>query len=239
MKRSALTSAVLALALTASACGSSDDEAADTTIADAMDQADDAMAMDDGDMDDPDHSSMDEMDMDDSDMDDSDMDDNSMDDMDEMDEMDMSAMEMGDASATRADAIDDAALASGDFVLLDTRPQGYDDAAGSAWIARHTNGTTVTIELSGLTPNTDFISHVHAEACSVNGGAHFQFEVGGTEMPPNEIHLAFTSDVDGNGVMTAENDQVAGMDAVAFVVHPADLIDNKIGCVDFVDVDPS
>jgi len=57
-------------------------------------------------------------------------------------------------------------------------------------------------------------------------------------MPPNEIHLAFTSDDGGNGFMTAENHQIAGLDAVAFVVHPADLIDNKLACVDFVELEP-
>lgn len=147
------------------------------------------------------------------------------------------AMNMGDASATRADEVAGAALATGDFVLLDTRPQGFDSTTGTAWIARHPGGTTVTVELENLTPNTEFISHVHANTCENNGGDHYQFEVGGSETPPNEIHLAFTSDADGNGFMTAENSQIAGLEAVAFVVHPADLIDNKIACVDFAETE--
>lgn len=142
------------------------------------------------------------------------------------------AMNMGDPTATRADQVDGADLASGEFVLLDTRPQGFDDVTGTAWIARHDGGTTVTIELAGLQPDTEYISHVHADTCAANGGAHYQFEVGGSELPPNEIHLAFTSDRDGRGFMTAENDRVAGAEAVALVVHPQDLIDNKIACVD-------
>ena len=59
--------------------------------------------------------------------------------------------------------------------------------------------------------------------------------VRGAVMPPNEIHLAFTSDDDGNGFMTAEHHDVAGIEAVAFVVHPAEFIDNKVACVDFVE----
>lgn len=156
-------------------------------------------------------------------------------DMDDMEDMDMSAMNMGDPAATRADAVDGAALASGDLILLETRPAGYDDTAGSAWIARHGAGTTVTVELSGLLPDTAYISHLHADVCANSGGDHYQFEVGGSEMPPNEIHLAFTSDADGNGFMTAESDRIAGLEAVAFVVHPVELIENKIGCVDFVE----
>ena len=158
---------------------------------------------------------------------------------DAMDDMDMADMNMGDPDATPADDVDGAVLARGDYVLLDTRPAGYDDVAGSAVIARHDGGTTVTTELTGLLPDVDYISHVHAQACDDdNGGPHYQFEVGGSEFPPNEIHLAFTSDPDGNGFMTAENDQIAGVDAVSLVVHPAEFIDNKAACVDFVEDDP-
>ncbi len=111
-----------------------------------------------------------------------------------------------------------------------------DVPAGTAVIARSPQGTTITTELTGLLPNVDYISHAHAKACTDdNAGPHYQFEVGGSEFPPNEIHLAFTSDNDGNGFMTAENAQIAGTDAVAFVVHPTEFIDNKVACVDFVE----
>jgi hypothetical protein len=154
-------------------------------------------------------------------------------DMDDADHMDMN---MGDADATPADDVARASLARGEFVLMDTRPAGYDDVAGTAVIARHTAGTTVTTELTGLEPNVEYISHVHAQACADgNAGDHYQFEIGGDTAPPNEIHLAFTSDNDGNGFMTAENDQIAGVDAVSFVVHPTEFIDNKVACVDFIE----
>ncbi len=153
--------------------------------------------------------------------------------------MDMAAMNMGDADAAPADEIEGAALAKGDYQLLDTRPAGYDDVAGTAVIARSNRGTTVTTELTGLLPNEEYIAHLHAQACADdNAGAHYQFEVGGPTTPPNEIHLAFTSDSDGNGYMTAENEAIAGIDAEAFVVHPQDLIDNKVACVDFVEDEP-
>ena len=154
-----------------------------------------------------------------------------------MEGMDGMAMNMGDASATRADDVEGAALATGVFVLLDTRPQGFDDMTGTAWIARHPGGTTVTLEVEGLLPNADYLSHVHADVCANGGGDHYQFEIGGSDLPPNEIHLAFTSDADGNGFMTAENHQIAGLDAVAFVIHPADLIDNKLACADFIELE--
>jgi Cu/Zn superoxide dismutase len=148
------------------------------------------------------------------------------------DGMDMT-MNMGDAAATPASEVAGGELVSGTFAILDTRPSGYDDVIGTADMARHQGGTTVTVELSGLEPGTEYISHVHAEPCSNNGGPHYQFEVGGSEVPPNEIHLLFTADDDGNGFMTAENTQTVDERAVAIVVHPVDLIDNKIACADF------
>ncbi|MEM9746539.1 MAG: hypothetical protein AAF945_07575 [Actinomycetota bacterium] len=214
------TTAVLVLA----ACGSDDSDAGSE-----VDGDNDAMV----DMDDMPEETADMADdaMDDEmgDMDDDAMDDGAMGDMDMMD------MNMGDPNATPADEVEGAALASGEFALLDTRPQGYDDLAGTAAIARHDAGTTVTTEITGLLPNVEYISHVHELPCSdENGGDHFQFVEGDVEVPPNEIHLAFTSDNDGNGFMTAENDAVAGETAVSFVVHPREFIDNKIACVDFV-----
>lgn len=147
-------------------------------------------------------------------------------------DMDM-PMNMGDPDATPAAEVDGAELSTGTFELLDSRPPGYDDVAGTAWLARHDGGTTVTIEITGLEPEVEYISHVHAGPCSENGGLHFQFEEGGSVMPPNEIHLQFTADGDGVGFMTAENDRTVDERAVALVVHPIDLIDNKVACAEF------
>jgi hypothetical protein len=146
---------------------------------------------------------------------------------------DSMAMNMGDPDATPAGEVPGAEVVEGTFVLLDSRPDGYDDVTGTAQLARCDGGTTVTTEVFGLIPGEDYISHVHAEACADDGGPHYQFDPDGGDMPPNEIHLAFTADEDGRGYMTAENDMVAGDGAAAFVVHPVDLIDNKIACVDF------
>lgn len=162
-----------------------------------------------------------------------------MDDMENMDDMDMSDdaamdMNMGDPDATRADEVDGAEVVTGSFELLDTRPpDDYEDVTGEAWLARHDDGTTVTIELQGLVPGVEYISHLHAEGCATNGGPHFQFEEGGSVMPPNEIHLAFTADENGDGFMTAENHRTVDDRAVAVVVHPTDLLDNKIACAEF------
>ena len=144
----------------------------------------------------------------------------------------MADMGMGDASPVRADRVTGAEVVTGTFQLLDTAPVGYDGASGSAWLARHDGGTTVTVKLAGLVPNSPHLAHVHAGTCGEGGGSHFRFDLDGGEMPPNEIHLMFTSDADGVGEMTAENGQVANDEARSLVVHPMNSMDAKVACAD-------
>ncbi len=142
-------------------------------------------------------------------------------------------MTMGDATATAAADVRNAELSSGVFELLESAPQGYENVAGNADLARHESGTTVTIELEGLPPNTEFISHLHSGSCSEAGGPHFMFDTTGPAMPPNEIHLAFASDASGRGFMTAENSRTVGTDARSIVVHPVRSTSAKIACAEF------
>lgn len=151
---------------------------------------------------------------------------------DESMEMDMANMNMGDAEATPAADVPGADVATGRFVLLSTRPDGYDAATGEAWLARHDAGTTATIELAGLAPGVDYIAHLHVSTCADAGGDHFRFDPDGSGMPPNEIHLAFTGAADGSGFMTAENAETVGPEARSIVVHPVEDLDAKIACAD-------
>lgn len=147
--------------------------------------------------------------------------------------MDMeAAMDMGDATLPRADEIAGADLVSGRFIVLESAPVGYDGTRGTAWLARHAAGTTVTVELSGLLPNSPHIAHVHSGSCAEAGGPHYQFDPDGGTMPPNEIHLLFTSDANGGGLMTAESVQVAGAEARSVVVHPTNAMDAKVSCAE-------
>ena len=105
---------------------------------------------------------------------------------------------VGDVNAKPADAVKGADL-------METASADYSSATGTAHMAVHDHGTTVTLRLSNLLPNTDYISHVHKEPCAAGGGAHYRFDPEGGELPPNEIHIDFTSGDDGSGFMTAEN----------------------------------
>lgn len=110
--------------------------------------------------------------------------------------------------------------ATGAFVALDGRPEGYDNVEGTATVTVD-DGTSATIELSGLRPNTAYVAHVHEQPCSLDdGGAHFRFDPDGGERPPNEVHLRFTTDEDGSGTARATNDRDLPIDqALSVVVH--------------------
>ena len=137
---------------------------------------------------------------------------------------------MGDPNAAPADEIAGATTTSGVFTGLD--PGADDSITGEAIMARHEGGTTVTIVLEGLRADTDYISHVHQADCSEAGGPHYKFDPEGDHHPPNEIHLAFTSDGSGHGSITAENHQVASEEAVSVVIHVAGPDSPKIACAD-------
>ena len=106
-----------------------------------------------------------------------------------------------------------------EFVLMETASADYASTTGTAQMAVHDHGTTVTLRLSNLLPNTDYISHVREEPCSAGGGAHYRFDPEGDGMPPNEIHIGFTSDDDGTGFMTAENDNQVDESAHSVIVQ--------------------
>ncbi|NND02163.1 MAG: superoxide dismutase family protein [Acidimicrobiia bacterium] len=144
---------------------------------------------------------------------------------------DMGAMNMGDPNAVPAAAVG-GDLVTGTFRVLGSAPAGLDRVQGLAQLARHDGGTTVTINFENLVPARDYVAHVHAGSCFDDGGSHYQFEAGGSVMPPNEIHLAFTSQADGTGFMTAENHMVASRDATAVVVHQRTENAPKIACAD-------
>jgi hypothetical protein len=144
----------------------------------------------------------------------------------------MGPMDMGDASLTRADAISDASVVSGSFELLDTAPDGFEALSGTAWLARHQGGTTVTLDLSGLVPDSGYVAHVHSGVCDEAGGPHFRFDAEGRTTPPNEIHLVFHGSADGVGFMTVANPGRVGGDARSVVVHSTGGAAPKVACAE-------
>ncbi len=149
------------------------------------------------------------------------------------DGMDMAEMNMGNPDATPADAITGATLRQGTWIRLVTAPVAYADVTGTAQLAVHDQGTTVTLRLAQLPPGQSYMAHVHVNTCRMLGGDHFRFDSQGSDMPPNEIHLAFTSQADGTGFMTVVNPHQAGAEAQSIVIHQM-VDDLKLLCADLL-----
>lgn len=117
-------------------------------------------------------------------------------------------------------------IVSGDFTPVADAPAVYSGVSGEADIQRPENGgTTVSLSVSGLEPKTAYIAHLHVGGCDQSdpGGPHFQFEKGGSEEPPNEIHLEFTSNGAGEGKARVSTDRnVPEGEAGSVVIHTAE-----------------
>ncbi|HUB98198.1 MAG TPA: hypothetical protein VMS11_00080 [Solirubrobacterales bacterium] len=114
---------------------------------------------------------------------------------------------------------------AGTFEALPGAPSDYAKVSGDAELSRSDGGTTAEIEVSGLVPNTAYVAHLHTGGCDQPdaGGPHFQFEKGGSEEPPNEIHFEFEADAKGEGSAKATSDQEVPVgEAGSIVLHLAD-----------------
>jgi hypothetical protein len=127
-----------------------------------------------------------------------------------------------DDSTTTATAGAESQPVSGKFAPLPDAPEAYAIVGGEAELERAGGGTAVSISLNGLEPKTAYIAHLHSGGCEQAdpGGPHFQFEKGGSEEPPNEIHLQFTSDAAGEAEAEAESKrEVPTGEAGSVVLH--------------------
>jgi len=137
-------------------------------------------------------------------------------------------------AATPADQIPDAALQLGEFSKLSSLPGGYEMIAGAAMLAQTVNGTTLTVRLTGLHPGGSYVGHIHARTCEdQEGGPHFQFQIGGSDQPPNEVHVPFVADQTGSADATTTNERQVGDGGRSVVIHPADSTPVRLVCADF------
>lgn len=113
---------------------------------------------------------------------------------------------------------------SGQLKALPSAPAGDKDVAGEATLERADGGTAVSLRATGLEPGAEYVAHLHTGGCDQAdpGGPHFQFDAGGGDEPPNEIHLEFTSKADGAASANAASDrEVPAGEAGSIVVHEA------------------
>ncbi|HEX3240318.1 MAG TPA: hypothetical protein VHR18_09305 [Solirubrobacterales bacterium] len=127
---------------------------------------------------------------------------------------------LGLAACGGSDSSDD--TVAGTFELLPEAPAGYENLSGEAELTRVDGETTTAISLDGLEPDTEYMAHLHTGGCTGSdpGGPHFKFDAAGSDEPPNEIHLSFTSNGDGSGDAEASSDQeVPAGEAGSVVLH--------------------
>jgi Cu/Zn superoxide dismutase len=76
---------------------------------------------------------------------------------------------------------------------------GFSDygITGTARMVRTDKGTTVTVHVEGLEPGQTYPAHLHNAPCASGGGGHYQNQIGGAAMPPNELWLASGNNASG------------------------------------------
>jgi Cu/Zn superoxide dismutase len=114
---------------------------------------------------------------------------------------------------------------SGQFELVSGAPAEDQGVSGEATLERADGGTTVSLDASGLAPDTEYVAHLHTEGCdqAEPGGPHFKFNAAGGDEPPNEIHLEFSSDAKGDGKAEATSErEVPAGEAGSLVLHEAE-----------------
>lgn len=119
---------------------------------------------------------------------------------------------------------DSSDVVSGQLEPVPGAPAEYKGVAGEASLERADGETTVSLNATGLEPKQAYVAHLHTQGCDQAdpGGPHFQFDPGGGEEPPNEIHLEFSADAAGAGKATATSKrEVPPGEAGAVVLHEA------------------
>lgn len=136
----------------------------------------------------------------------------------------LAACGSSDSGTTDSGSAEDAPV-SGQFEPVAEAPAGDSKVDGEAELTRADGGTTVSLTASGLEPKTAYVAHLHTGGCDQEdpGGPHFQFEKGGSEEPPNEIHLEFTTNAAGEGEAEASSKREVPIgEAGSVVIHSAE-----------------
>ena len=125
---------------------------------------------------------------------------------------------------------------TGDGIVLQAAiDAGYDGMTASATMERSVaDGTTVTLDVTGLDADEEYAVHVHDRDCaSGDGGGHYKLDYGvmGTE-ESNELWLPVTTNGDGDGTSMIASDHLARASAQAVVVHDNDGSGARLTCID-------
>ena len=123
-------------------------------------------------------------------------------------------------------------ILSGSFSPLGT----YTGLSGRVALIRSLGGATeVSFQIIGVSPNTTYVAHVHAQPCAFQGGGHYMIDPTQTvAMETNELWFALTSSAMGVGVAQGDWTHMARGDALSVVVHDPLAENAKMACADLV-----
>ena len=124
------------------------------------------------------------------------------------------------------------------IVLMAAMDGGYGDMTASATMERSVDaGTAVSLDVTGLDPDEEYMVHVHDRDCaSGDGGGHYKLDYGvmGTE-ETNELWLPVTTDGNGDGTTMVSFEHLARAAAQAVVVHDNDGSGARLTCIDLAE----
>lgn len=122
----------------------------------------------------------------------------------------------------------------GELMTTDVgRTQGFDINGRATMNVRGTNSSDVYLFVTGLTPGTSFMSHIHNLPCAVGAGGHYKIDPSVTAtLQNNELWITLNADATGvaSGWVSVANHRLRN-DAVSLIIHNADS--SRIACVDF------
>jgi len=118
------------------------------------------------------------------------------------------------------------------FTTNDGWERGFSILGAAAMVRTLEGDTLVVTSVSGLDPETEYMSHVHREPCSTGGGAHYKLDPTEEEtIEANEIWPGFTTDADGSGGGDVVSEgHLARPEAQSIVIHDSDGA--RIACAD-------
>lgn len=110
----------------------------------------------------------------------------------------------------------------------------YEGFWGSAQLAIRQTDSEVEVYVTGLTPNTSYMSHIHNKPCAEGGGAHYLQDKSLADVPENGLWPTVKVDEKGVGQGFASNNFIVTADARSVVIHEPNATKTRIACVDLI-----
>lgn len=119
----------------------------------------------------------------------------------------------------------------GDLMLTEAGSALYSDLKGHANLTVSSDGSTVMLYASGLTPNTRYAAHVHESQCSSGGGGHYLQNLSGEDVAENGLWPVLETDLQGVAMTEDMKAFMVREDAKSVVIHQLGSGD-RIACAD-------